>query len=196
MEALPKLVPLVVALGAAAIVAIGLLAAVLLLVFRRKKPEPATEQPDLAINVANLSEDPPATEGPTLECYSIPVRLAALVMAPVGRGGTIPGTDQLLNLVDQLVPGLVDLVSEHQPVVRFWPPQLSSQGFVQSFFNKVGLPGDRGKGTPWCSVAGKFASGGEQYLVGLVFRAASDNGMGQVAIEHEGQWNDVIRIRR
>lgn len=191
-----NLIPIVIAVGVAALVVIVLFAIFLLLVFRPRKAAPTEEAPDLSIDVATLNPEGPSDKGLALECYSVPVRLGVLVLAPVGRAGSIPSTDQLLNVVDQLVPGLVEIVSEDQPVVRFWPRQLSSQGFVTSFFHKLGLPGDRGKGSVWCAVAGKFAIADQQYLVGLALCAAANNGLGQVTIEHDGQWNDVIRIRR
>jgi len=173
-----------------------LLSVVLLLVFRKQTPATPEEVPDLSIDVKTLSTAGPVDDACALECYSVRVRLEVFVLAPLGRAGSIPSMDQLLNVADQLVPGLVEIVSEHTPVVRFWPRQLSSQGFVTSFFHKLGLPGDHGKGSPWCAVAGKFATADQQYLVGLALCATGDNGLGQVTIEHDGQWNDVIRIRR
>ena len=76
-----------------------------------------------------------------------------------------------------------------------WPSQLSSQGFAQSFFNHLALPGNRGKGTPWCSIAGRLQLGDRAFLVGLVCTSGSPNGLGQVVVRHEGQWLDILRIR-
>jgi len=181
-------------------IAAAVISAVLLFVwwsFFRRRPAPPPPSPsELKVDVASLPAHGPGAEEPRLECYGVPVRLGVLVLAPVGRSGAIPPAEQLLNVVDLLLPGLVDVVSEHQPLVRFWPPQLSSQGFVNSFFHNCLLPGERGKGTPWCSVAGKFNAGGEMYLAGLVCCADRPNGLGQIAITHEGQWNDVLRITR
>jgi hypothetical protein len=193
--AAPNLLPVVIALAVVA-GSVGMLLLIAFVLLRRKPPPPDPVQPDLRIDVTKLGLQGPPESEVQLECYSVPVRVAVLVIAPVGRAGSIPETDQLLDVLDQLVPGLVEVVSEHQPVVRFWAPQLSSQGFVSSFFHNVGLPGDKGKGTPWSSVAGKFNSGDGHYLVGMVFRAAAPNGIGQVAVENDGQWNDILRIRR
>lgn len=184
------------ALGGAAIVVAMLLLTGLILLLRRKPPPPPLPAPDLKIDVTALALEALPESELQLEFQAVPVRLAVLVVAPVGRAGTIPEADQLLDAVDQLVPGLVEIVSLHQPVVRFWAPQLSSQGFVSSFFHNVGLPGEKGKGTPWCAVAGKFNSGDHHYLVGLAFLAEAPNGIGQVPIASDGQWNDMIRIRR
>jgi len=190
-------IPVIVGLAIVAVVVFLLLAAaVLLLVFRRRPKAVSPPEPDLAIDVETLQVPTPTNEGVQLECYGTPVRLAVLVVAPVGRGAAAPTSEQLLRIVDQLLPGLVDVVDEHQPVVRVWPPQLSSQGFVNAFFHKVSLPGDRGKGTPWCGVAGKFTAAGQPFLAGLICRAADANGLSAIAIQHDGQWNDVLRIKR
>ena len=178
------------------VVVVSFVAAIVVFMLKRTPPAAPQEKPDVAIRVSSLQEEGPSAAGPQLECYGVRVRLAALVIAPVGRANTIPETEALLNVVDQLVPGLVDVVSVDQPVVRFWAPQLSSQGFVNAFFHQVSLPGDRGKGTPWCSVAGKFSTAGQQFMIGFVFRAAEPNGLSAIAIQHDGQWNDVLRIRR
>ena len=193
--AVPNLLPVVIALAVVA-GAVGMLLLIVFVLLRRKPPPPKVVEPDLTIDVAKLGLHGPPESEVQLECYAVPVRLAALVIAPVGRSGAIPESDHLLNVLDQLVPGLVEIVSVHQPLVRFWPPQLSSHGFVSSFFHKAGLPGDNGKGTAWSSLAGKFNIGDGHYLVGMVFRAAAPNGIGQVSIETDGQWNDILRIRR
>jgi hypothetical protein len=187
----------IIGLAVLAVVVLALLAAVIFfLVFRRQPAEAPRQELDLAINVSSLPTEGPPPEGLQLECYGIQVRLAVLVLAPVGRAGTIPEPDKLINVVDQLIPGLVDIVSVHQPVVRFWPQQLSSQGFANSFFHKVSLPGDRGKGTPWCSIAGKFSAADQQYLAGVVCCAPESNGLSAIPVQHDGQWNDILRIRR
>jgi hypothetical protein len=97
--------------------------------------------------------------------------------------------------MEQLVPGMSSVLAHHQPLICRWPAQLSSTGFAQSFFNHVALPGARGRGTPWCSLAGKLAVGDRVFLVGLVFCAATSNSLSQMTVEHEGQWLDVLRIR-
>ena len=59
----------------------------------------------------------------------------------------------------------------------------------------AGLPGDGGRGTPWCAVAGRFEAGGRKLLAGLVCRAASGNGLGQFVVQHQGQWLDTVRVQ-
>lgn len=193
-EPLP-LLPILIALAAfLAVVGVVLFSVVAL--FRRQPTSDAAPRTDLRINIDELNSVGPSSQLPLLECYGTPVRLSALVLAPVGRGGSIPETERLLLVVDQIVPGLLDIISEQQPVVRFWPSQLSSQGFIHSFFHQVALPGDRGKGTAWCSVAGKFSAHGQHYLAGLVCRANQANGVGQIAIQHDSQWHEVLRVKR
>ena len=163
--------------------------------FRKRPAAPPDRRGELAIDVAALPVAPPPQEGPQLEFYGTPVRLAVLVLAPVGRGGEIPAPADLPLTLENLLPGLQEIVSRHQPQVVLWPNQLSSQGFLQAFFNLAALPGDHGKGTPWCSVAGKFEGGGQQYLAGLICCAAGPNSLGEMTVEHPGQWLSVLRVR-
>lgn len=178
---------------------VGLFGLMLVLIFRLvlgRSKEPAPQPIDLAIDVSSLDKSGPDGNFPQLTCQGKPVRLAALVVAPVGRSGEIPEADRLLDAVDQLIPGLVDIISIDHPVVRFWPGQLSTQGFARVFFRNVMLPGDRGVGTPWCSVAGKFKADGQQFLAGLLCHAGDPNELGEVAVDDNEQWARVLEVRR
>ncbi|MFN0016629.1 MAG: hypothetical protein ACKVP0_00120 [Pirellulaceae bacterium] len=174
------------------------LATMLFLILRlfRKRPVLQPDQRDeLAIDVAALPAGPPPKDGPQLEFYGTPVRLAVMVLAPVGRGGEIPAPADLPAVLENLLPGLPEVVSRQQPQLVLWPSQLSSQGFLQAFFNLAALPGDHGKGTPWCSAAGKFEGGGQQYLAGLICCAAGPNSLGEMTVDKPGQWLSVLRVR-
>lgn len=191
-------ISLVFVLVILAIVAILLFVviAALLFIFRRR-PEPAEPAPlDLTIHVASLEVSGPTGDFPQLTYAAKPVRLAALVVAPVGRSGSIPDADRLLDAVDQLIPGLVEIISIDNPVVKFWPGQLSTHGFAHVFFRNVKLPGQRGMGTPWCSVAGKFKASGQQFLAGLLCTTGQPNDLSEVAVEGNEQWARVLEVRR
>jgi hypothetical protein len=179
-----------------AILAVALISVAWLLLRRRTvRPLVDQEVDDRAIDVSALDVHPPAATGPQLEVYGTPVRVAVVVMAPPGRGGTVPPKKELPALVEFLVPNLGAVLIASQPQYVRWSPQLSSQGFVQSFFNKLSLPGDHGKGTVWCSLAGKFEAHGQLYLVGLVCCAAAPNGLGEITVEHPGEWLQILRAR-
>ncbi len=125
----------------------------------------------------------------------MPMRLAALVISPAGRGSDPPDEDRLPAIVDQLVPGLGAVLLAHDPLVRIWPAQLSSQGFANAFFSRARLPGNDGKGTCWCTMAGRFEADGQKYQAGLVLRAAAVNNLGRVLVERDSQWLDLLRVR-
>jgi hypothetical protein len=162
---------------------------------RRRLPEaPEPTVPDIDIGLLG-SSGPPRT-GIQLECYHVPVRLAVLVLAPVGRDSVLPSKEKLPEMVDQLLPGMLDVLQSHQPLFQRWPAQLSSKGFARVLFSHAKLPGDGGKGTPWCSIAGKFQANNENYLAGLVCCADRPNALGQIEVEQTGQWLDVLRVRR
>jgi hypothetical protein len=179
-----------------AVAAITLIvAAVAFSLARRRRRMPEAPPVDLTIDVGQLPQRGPSAEGPQLECYGMPVRLAVLVLAPAGRNNRVPGDDEFLEAIDCLVPGLAAVVTAHKPIVRRWPVQLSTQGFTHSFFNNAQLPGDRGRGTPWCAIAGRFETGSQQLLAGLVCCADKPNSQSQHPVAHIGQWMDVLRVR-
>ncbi len=185
-------------LGQAIGIALGLVALLVVAGWlrRRRRPRPvARPEPDLSIDVTQLAEAGPSQTGPGLELYHVPMRLAALVIAPTGRGSDPPDEQRLPGIVDQLVPGFGSVLLAHDPVVRVWPAQLSSQGFANTFFSRARLPGDQGKATPWCAVAGRFEAHGQKYLAGLVLRAAAVNNLSHVVVERDSQWMDLMRVR-
>ncbi len=162
---------------------------------RRKRRSPQRPAPELLVDVGSLDDSGPPPDGPRLEFYGTAVRLAVLVVAPGGRDGELPPPEVLPGLLERLVPGMTNVIACHQPRICRWPAQLSSHGFAQAFFNQVALPGSRGKGTPWCSIAGKLSVGERSFLIGLLFRAGTINSLSQIIVQHEGQWLDILRIR-
>ncbi|MEQ8791891.1 MAG: hypothetical protein RIC55_36880 [Pirellulaceae bacterium] len=186
------------ALVGGAIVVVLLIGGLTALVLRSKRRTLSAGEYDseLAIDLLALTADGPPDAWPQLEFYGVPVRLAILVLAPAGRLASIPPKEKLRETVESLMPGLAQVLDRHQPIFRRWPEQMSTQGFAQSFFNKMKLPGQAGKKTPWCSVAGKFDDGDQQLLAGIVCCADSPNALSTVVVEHVGQWRDVLRVRR
>jgi len=185
---------------------LGVVAAVMLVILiavvwtlirfvRRRRKVWGTTEPDLFLDVGKLDAAGPSPSGARLEFYGTPVRLAVIVLAPAGRQGELPPEAALPKLLDRLIPGLSHVVAQHRPLMARWPVQLSTQGFAQAFFNHVALPGDRGKGTPWCSIAGKLQIGDRLFLFGFVCCASQANGLSQFVVQHEGQWLDILRIR-
>jgi hypothetical protein len=146
------------------------------------------------IEIDSLTDRGPPDSGPELEVYHVPVRLALIVLAPLGRESRLPESGELPLLVDRFLPGLMRVLSSHQPRFEAWPPQLSSGGFVQAFFTHAKLPGNRGMGTPWCSLAGKALSAHGPFLMGLVCRAGHDIDLGQMTIDHVAKWRDVVTV--
>lgn len=164
------------------------------LLFRRKQ-EATVEERDYSIDVGQLASEGSPSRGPQLEFYGTPVRLAVLVLAPLGREGELPATQDLGELLNELVPELKLVIDAQTPIFRRWPAQLSAHGFVSLFAKNVRLPGDRGRGTPWVSVAGKFVATKAQYLVGMVLCGGQPNSYTAKAIEHPGDWATMLRVR-
>lgn len=163
---------------------------------RRRRVDVAPPAPALQVNVAALPAEGPPSAGPTLRIYNVPVRLAMVVLAPIGRGATAPVAETVLDIIDQIVPGMGLIAGAHDATIKVWPAQLSSQGFLHQFSVNVGLPGDAGKGTPWCSVCGRFEAEGTPYLAGLLLCAAKGNSLGQILVERESLWPDMLRVEQ
>ncbi len=189
-------IPWLVGLFKYAILATLLLAVayVVLKILRGQRPAPQP-QAEPGIDVKRLLDQGPPPAGPMLYFYNVPVRLAALVLAPAGRARELPPANQLDAVADALVPGLAQVIAAHRPVVRRWPAQISSRGFALAFFNQARLPGEGGKGTPWCAAAGVFKLGKTPIMAGLVMRAAAPTNLGHVIVEQEAQWLDVVRVK-
>jgi len=182
-----------VALAVAGVVLVMVLMLVrALLARRRAAPEP---RDDLAIDVSVLPDVPPPPGPPFFEFYNLPVRLSAVVLAPVGRVGDLPAREKLPEVIDSILPGLDQVATAHGPLVRAWPRQVSSRGFAHAFFQNVRLPGDHGKKTVWSSVAGIFRVGDAPMMAGLVLRAETPNRHGNYIMETEDQWLGILRVR-
>jgi hypothetical protein len=162
---------------------------------RRRRRAPPPLAPDLKILIAELGNEGPPQGPPALELYNLPVRLAAVVLAPVGRVSDLPPDEQFPALIEAIIPGLDQVTALHRPLIRRWPNQVSARGFAHLFFANAKLPGDGGKGSPWSSVAGVFKVKGRPLMAGLVLRAAQANSLGQTIIEEEHQWLGCLRVR-
>ncbi len=189
-------VPLVLLIWLIVVVAVAVVLYSLWKALGRRRQAAPAEDLEEPVDVSSLEDAGPPAGFPVLEFYYMPVRLAAVVLAPAGRGRELPALHDREKLFEAVVPGLSAVVAAHRPLVRLWPNQLSVSGFVHKFFNRVRLPGDAGKGTPWCSAAGVFKLKGEPYMVGLVLRASAETSHGQFAVEEETKWLDLLRVKQ
>jgi hypothetical protein len=180
-----------VAVGVAALAGAVLLWRIL----RRRKVRGLAAPTDLTIPLDSLSQLGPPEAGPALEFYYIPVRLAAVILAPVGRVRGLPPPSQLQEVFDAILPNLNRIVQAQQPLVRRWPAQVSVRGFANLLFTHVRLPGEGGKGTPWSAAAGIVKLHGQPLMAGLILRAESSNSLGQIVIDREENWLGCLRVK-
>ena len=147
-----------------------------------------------SIDLSEFTVDGPPDGPPNVEFYGIPVRLQLIVLAPMGRHSQLPENEELPHILNHFMSGFTGISGLHRPVLFRWPEQLSAHGFYQAFFNQLALP-DHGRGSCWSAVAGRFAVADSQYLVGMAFTAGKAHGMGEITVQHDGQWFDVLRIK-
>ena len=102
-------------------------------------------EPTLAIDISQLSQQGPPATGPLLTFYHLPVRLAAIVLAPAGRAGTLPAAEGMPQLLDAIVPGLAEVVAAHEPLRLRWPEQLAPPGSPTLSSSTHACPERRGK---------------------------------------------------
>jgi hypothetical protein len=159
---------------------------------RRPEQAPTTDS-SLLIDLASLPIAGPGTT--RLTVYHVPVRLAVVVIAPLGRDSAPPKHSDVPKLLDHIVPGLASVLTHDQTIVKIWPQQLSATGFAPTLMRHAPLPGERGEETPWCLVSGRSTFSGASFAIGLALAAAAPNNLGLIAVESEHQWLDVLRMR-
>lgn len=187
-------IPREVWFGVLAVVAVVIGVGIARSIFRRRRPG-RLPPIDLSIDVLQLGEAGPPAGPPTLEYQGVPVRLAAIVLAPSGRARPLPSRSDWPRLWDSIVPGLSQVVASHQPIVRTWPAQLSESGFVHRFFAEIKLPGPSGAGLPWCAAAGPVRFQDQIVLVGMVFRTGEPTSLGKEAVEGPAGWRRALFVR-
>ncbi len=160
---------------------------------RRREPDRLRVEP---LDLATLGEEGPPAVFPRLEAYHLPMRLALAVLAPLGRAVPLPAESEVPALLDHMVPGLRHVMDLHRARARVWPEQLSAEGFTRRFFAHANLPGNHGQGTPFCVLAGRFTAGEHAYVAGLVLVSDKPNNLGEIVVERETGWLDILRIRR
>lgn len=147
-------------------------------------------------NIADFSDVGPDPSDPlALLCRQVPVRIALVIVAPLGRDHTAPAVSTLSKTAESVMPGLGKAIARDRPSIRAWPAQLSAKGFFHSVHRHVRLPGDRGRNTPWCLVAGRAQGLERPFLLGMVLCAAEPNSLSEIAVDSEEKWHDILRVR-
>jgi hypothetical protein len=144
----------------------------------------------------DLSEYPmaPWKPGPQqLTLHGRPVRLRLVVVAPVGKR-TVAEAGAVEGLLDQVLRGLGDVARHDKPRVRFWPPQLSQQGFAPTFFRRTRCPDKAGTPSHWVMTAGPARVGGTPILLGLAMWSDDEAPMEHKTLS-ETQWGEALQVK-
>ncbi len=145
----------------------------------------------------NLADYPPPTGSPgprRLLIEGWPARVRLIVVAPVGKENPIT-VSEVAPILEQMFRGLGHVLKYDQPLIRIWPPQLSSQGFAPTFHRLVHKPEPEGQPSHWVLAAGQTTSRPRPLLLGLVLWADEPNTLGRLTLE-PGQWLGVLSVRR
>jgi hypothetical protein len=163
------------------------------LLFRKSKPAPV-RRPSLR---EDLIDYPPAPPRPRagLSFDGIPVRLRLVVVCPTGAAGDRIQTDDLAELLDEILYGLGSLLQTDKPRVKVWPPQLSATGFAPTFYREVQSPDPFGEKSHWILAAGPARAAGKPLLLGLALYADFPVKMGQMTLQGR-EWQQSLRVER
>ncbi|MDD3469537.1 MAG: hypothetical protein PHE53_06095, partial [Thermoguttaceae bacterium] len=139
--------------------------------------------------------------------YGVPLRLAAIIVAPAGNQRNIANYAELLESFEQAVPGFARVLKTHKPKIVPWGAQLSTTGFAAKFHANVPLPEANElsanseqeyglqNGSHWCSVVGPMRRGEQTLLVGLVLHCETLTTVGRCAAENPQLWRTFCTIR-
>jgi hypothetical protein len=128
-----------------------------------------------------------------LTAYHLPVRLRLVVVAPGSKEVEVDAT-AVERLLDRLVPGLGEVAVNDRPAIRIWPPQLSQEGFINSFHRCMVRDEPEGEPSRWVLLAGRAPGARPFILLGLGLWADEPNSFGRINLEPH-QWLDVLRLR-
>ena len=182
------------------LVGVALLVLVVLVFLTRRVVKLFRKPEDVSLvdplRVVDLAAEPLGkNERADLKVHNMPVRLGAVVLAPLGRID-LPDDEEIPNILDGLVPGLGKFLAEDTPIVRTWPNQVSVGGFANNLALHMQVGGQDLTETPWCLVAGKTKLPDGLLLVTLALAAEAPNRLGVVRLEDESQWMQAIQVNR
>ena len=182
------------------LVGVALLVLVVLVFLTRRVVKLFRKPEDVSLvdplRVVDLAAEPLGkNERADLKVHNMPVRLGAVVLAPLGRID-LPDDEEIPNILDGLVPGLGKFLAEDTPIVRTWPNQVSVGGFANNLALHMQVGCQDLTETPWCLVAGKTKLPDGLLLVTLALAAEASNRLGVVRLEDESQWMQAIQVNR
>jgi hypothetical protein len=182
-----------VILGLLVVVVLGILLVLVRALFGRKPKSDKVWEKDV-IDLASCPMPPKVKRKERLSIFHVPARLRLVVVAPVGREHTITEA-MAAKLVDAIVPGLGSVVEADRPLVRIWPPQLSHEGFINTFHRCTIKPERDNTPSRWVLLAGKAQVGKKPVLLGLGAWADEPNTIGRKNLEPE-DWIGRVRLER
>ncbi|MBI2808563.1 MAG: hypothetical protein HYX68_26545 [Planctomycetes bacterium] len=173
---------------------VGLL--LLIVVFRLLFGGRAKKSPYEKNLIEQLSEYPDlktSSGDKQLRIEGVPVRVRLVVIAPAGTASDLD-EDELGKILEQLLPGLGDVLKHDKPRVRVWPTQVSYQGFATHFHRNTVTGAAEGEQTRWAMIAGRIKVGKKQYMLGLALQSIKPNTVGRRTVDSH-EWASVLRVR-
>ena len=149
---------------------------------------------DLEEHVGEYPKPKPSTGDRQLRVEGVPVRLRLLAIAPAGHADEID-EDEIPKMLEKIVKGLGEVFKADKPRVRFWPVQISYQGFATHFHRNTIVPDEEeGEENPWVVVAGRVKLGKQQIMLGMALLAAKPTTVGRRTYDSH-EWATSVKVR-
>jgi hypothetical protein len=161
---------------------------------RRRRALPRPEL-DLTEDLSTYPPPPALWGKQRLTLHGLAVRTRLIVIAPLGTEAGEVAPDQVEQLLDQVVPGISQVLRGDKPRIRIWPTQLSYAGFQAAFRRHTQRPEAEHQVSRWVLLIGKAFIARRPIALGFAFLANQDNTLGHVILDHPHQWMEALRLQ-
>jgi hypothetical protein len=121
-------------------------------------------------------------------------RLRLLVLAPsIGSSGRI-APERVVELLDELLPGLSKVAKHDSPRVEAWNDGQTHEGFRRRLAKRMRAPEPEGQPSHWIVVSGEAATAKSPVFIGMAFFSKEATAMRTVEAA-AGHWREVLAIR-
>ena len=170
------------------------------------------------LNLAMLEQNllPLPADVPQVILYGVPVRLAAIVIAPAGTHQPLCGYREMARVLEMTIPSFARVLKLHSPKIIPWAAQLSTTGFTAKFHAATPFPTapttetasasefEYGlvAGTHWCSAVGPMirstgrdARSDATLLVGFLFYSPTLTTVGRAIADQPRAWRTFCAVQ-
>jgi hypothetical protein len=125
----------------------------------------------------------------------LPARLRLVVLSMGNKSGGDLSEEMADRVLDEIKPGLAEIISHDNPAIRVWPALYSSDGFATSVASNVVIPEPKGMKSHWVVMAGDVRMGRLLIHVGLALHAQRPNNLRFIQVKGE-RWLSSLAVEK